>query len=232
MTRRCLQKYFLFRLRLTHFPQCRIRQWLKQRPAPSTLWCNRCSRLVHMGSKLSLSPCHLGRRFPARWDGWKERQWSCLGHVEHHDRSSSLWVFDFSLFLGFCLSRRSTQIKTYSWDNAQVVLAGNKCDMEEERVVSVDSGRLLAEQLGKSSHDPSAEGGLRLTFKAAQSQKNPNKTFIKKQQLNKSIQPLICMEKQNKCWATIYIEQGSCSKSGQSSCPDTMSYIGGHTLKS
>ncbi len=45
---------------------------------------------------------------------------------------------------------RSTQIKTYSWDNAQVVLAGNKCDMEEERVVSVDSGRLLAEQLGKS----------------------------------------------------------------------------------
>lgn len=51
--------------------------------------------------------------------------------------------------LMLCL-RRSTQIKTYSWDNAQVVLAGNKCDMEEERVVSVDSGRLLAEQLGKS----------------------------------------------------------------------------------
>lgn len=45
---------------------------------------------------------------------------------------------------------RSTQIKTYSWDNAQVVLAGNKCDMEEERVVSVDNGRLLAEQLGEA----------------------------------------------------------------------------------
>lgn len=45
---------------------------------------------------------------------------------------------------------RSTQIKTYSWDNAQVILAGNKCDMEEERVVSVESGKLLAEQLGKS----------------------------------------------------------------------------------
>uniref|UniRef100_A0A8C1Y9D2 small monomeric GTPase n=1 Tax=Cyprinus carpio TaxID=7962 RepID=A0A8C1Y9D2_CYPCA len=43
----------------------------------------------------------------------------------------------------------STQIKTYSWDNAQVILAGNKCDMEEERVVSTDNGRLLAEQLGK-----------------------------------------------------------------------------------
>lgn len=31
-----------------------------------------------------------------------------------------------------------------------MVLAGNKCDMEEERVVSVDNGRLLAEQLGGS----------------------------------------------------------------------------------
>lgn len=44
---------------------------------------------------------------------------------------------------------RSTQIKTYSWDNAQVILVGNKCDMEEERIVSVDSGRLLAEQQGE-----------------------------------------------------------------------------------
>lgn len=56
----------------------------------------------------------------------------------------------FFIFILFLIPCRSTQIKTYSWDNAQVVLAGNKCDMEEERVVSVDSGRLLAEQLGKS----------------------------------------------------------------------------------
>lgn len=39
-----------------------------------------------------------------------------------------------------------------------MVLAGNKCDMEEERVVSVDSGRLLAEQLGESSRDSSTCG--------------------------------------------------------------------------
>lgn len=57
--------------------------------------------------------------------------------------------FEIYIFMLFLNLFRSTQIKTYSWDNAQVVLAGNKCDMEEERVVSVDSGRLLAEQLGK-----------------------------------------------------------------------------------
>lgn len=36
----------------------------------------------------------------------------------------------------------------YSWDNAQVVLVGNKCDLEEERVVTADRGRKLAERLG------------------------------------------------------------------------------------
>uniref|UniRef100_A0A3Q2WSQ6 small monomeric GTPase n=1 Tax=Haplochromis burtoni TaxID=8153 RepID=A0A3Q2WSQ6_HAPBU len=44
----------------------------------------------------------------------------------------------------------STQIKTYSWDNAQVLLVGNKCDMEDERVVAAERGRQLSEQLGKS----------------------------------------------------------------------------------
>lgn len=47
-----------------------------------------------------------------------------------------------------CL-RRSTQIKTYSWDNAQVLLVGNKCDMEDERVVSSERGRQLADHLGE-----------------------------------------------------------------------------------
>nr|XP_020471639.1 ras-related protein Rab-3A-like [Monopterus albus] len=35
----------------------------------------------------------------------------------------------------------STQIKTYSWDNAQVLLVGNKCDMEDERVVATERGQ-------------------------------------------------------------------------------------------
>ncbi|XP_021117050.1 ras-related protein Rab-3C isoform X4 [Heterocephalus glaber] len=41
----------------------------------------------------------------------------------------------------------STQIKTYSWDNAQVILVGNKCDMEDERVISTERGQHLGEQL-------------------------------------------------------------------------------------
>lgn len=48
--------------------------------------------------------------------------------------------------------RRSTQIKTYSWDNAQVLLVGNKCDMEDERVVMAERGRQLSESLGMYQH--------------------------------------------------------------------------------
>ena len=43
---------------------------------------------------------------------------------------------------------RCTQIKTYSWDNAQVILVGNKCDMEDERVISYERGKQLADSLG------------------------------------------------------------------------------------
>ena len=42
---------------------------------------------------------------------------------------------------------RCTQIKTYSWENAQVVLVGNKCDMDSERVVSLERGKQLSDQL-------------------------------------------------------------------------------------
>ena len=45
---------------------------------------------------------------------------------------------------------RCTQIKMYSWDNAQVVLVGNKCDLEQDRAVTQDRGKRLADQLGNS----------------------------------------------------------------------------------
>ena len=36
----------------------------------------------------------------------------------------------------------------YSWDNAQVVLAGNKCDLDQDRAVTQERGKRLADQLG------------------------------------------------------------------------------------
>lgn len=55
---------------------------------------------------------------------------------------------------------RITQIKTYSWDNAQVILVGNKCDMEDERVISFERGKQLADQLGVEFFETSAKENI------------------------------------------------------------------------
>lgn len=47
---------------------------------------------------------------------------------------------------------RATQIKTYSWGNAQVVLVGNKADLEEERQVPTEDAQRLATELGQHAH--------------------------------------------------------------------------------
>lgn len=51
----------------------------------------------------------------------------------------------------------ATQIKTYSWDSAQVLLVGNKSDMEPERVISTQQGAELARQLGFEFFETSAK---------------------------------------------------------------------------
>uniref|UniRef100_A0A7M4E2C1 Ras-related protein Rab-3 n=1 Tax=Crocodylus porosus TaxID=8502 RepID=A0A7M4E2C1_CROPO len=54
----------------------------------------------------------------------------------------------------------ATQIKTYSWDNAQVILVGNKCDMEDERIVPLEKGKHLANQLGFDYFEASAKENI------------------------------------------------------------------------
>uniref|UniRef100_UPI00398F5D55 RAB3D, member RAS oncogene family, a n=1 Tax=Pristiophorus japonicus TaxID=55135 RepID=UPI00398F5D55 len=51
----------------------------------------------------------------------------------------------------------ATQIKTYSWDNAQVILVGNKSDLEDDRVVPTEDGRRLADELGFEFFEASAK---------------------------------------------------------------------------
>ncbi|KAL7985080.1 hypothetical protein Chor_003650, partial [Crotalus horridus] len=54
----------------------------------------------------------------------------------------------------------ATQIKTYSWDNAQVILVGNKCDMEDERIIPIEKGKHLADQLGFDYFEASAKENI------------------------------------------------------------------------
>ena len=52
------------------------------------------------------------------------------------------------------------QVKTYSWDNTQVVLVGNKCDIEEERAITYEQGKKLADQLGFPFFETSAKENI------------------------------------------------------------------------
>uniref|UniRef100_A0A1A8RGG1 small monomeric GTPase n=3 Tax=Nothobranchius TaxID=28779 RepID=A0A1A8RGG1_9TELE len=54
----------------------------------------------------------------------------------------------------------ATQIKTYSWDNAQVILVGNKCDLEDDRLVPTEHGQQLAEGLGFQFFEASAKDSI------------------------------------------------------------------------
>lgn len=53
------------------------------------------------------------------------------------------------IYHSLCIAIRATQIKTYSWDNAQVILVGNKCDLEDDRLVTTEDGLRLADELGE-----------------------------------------------------------------------------------
>ena len=67
----------------------------------------------------------------------------------------------FHNFINKCIFLfRCTQIKTYSWDNAQVILVGNKCDMEDERVISFERGKQLADSLGLEFYETSAKENI------------------------------------------------------------------------
>ncbi|XP_013931636.1 PREDICTED: ras-related protein Rab-3D-like [Thamnophis sirtalis] len=73
-------------------------------------------------------------------------------------KSTQLIVFFKRIFL--YPSLRATQIKTYSWDNAQVILVGNKCDLEDNRVISPEDGKRLADELGLEFFEASAKDNI------------------------------------------------------------------------
>lgn len=46
---------------------------------------------------------------------------------------------------------RATQVQHYSSKNAQVILVGNKCDMEDDRLITREDGQRLADERGKQA---------------------------------------------------------------------------------
>ncbi|XP_041085729.1 ras-related protein Rab-3C [Polyodon spathula] len=95
------------------------------------------------------------------WDTAGQERYRTITTAYYRGAMGFLLMYDITNEESFnAVQDWSTQIKTYSWDNAQVILAGNKCDMEDERVISAERGKQLAEQLGFEFFETSAKDNI------------------------------------------------------------------------
>ncbi|CAM9661587.1 ras-related protein Rab-3C-like [Petromyzon marinus] len=95
------------------------------------------------------------------WDTAGQERYRTITTAYYRGAMGFILMYDITNEDSFnAVSDWSTQIKTYSWDNAQVVLVGNKCDMEDDRMVPTEQGRQLAEQLGFEFFETSAKDNI------------------------------------------------------------------------
>ncbi|XP_062259919.1 RAB3A, member RAS oncogene family, a isoform X2 [Platichthys flesus] len=121
---------------------------------PRTWW--RCGRAVHL--------------LPLPWScPWSLRPVDTAGQERYRTITTAYYRGAMGFILMYDITNEesfnavqdwSTQIKTYSWDNAQVLLVGNKCDMDDERVVAAERGQQLSEQLGFEYFEVSAKDNV------------------------------------------------------------------------
>ncbi|XP_060108269.1 ras-related protein Rab-3D [Heteronotia binoei] len=95
------------------------------------------------------------------WDTAGQERYRTITTAYYRGAMGFLLMYDISSQESFCAVQDwATQIKTYSWDNAQVILVGNKCDLEEDRVIPTEEGRRLAEELGFEFFEASAKDNI------------------------------------------------------------------------
>uniref|UniRef100_A0A8C2KR88 small monomeric GTPase n=1 Tax=Cyprinus carpio TaxID=7962 RepID=A0A8C2KR88_CYPCA len=83
------------------------------------------------------------------WDTAGQERYRTITTAYYRGAMGFLLMYDITNQESFyAVQDWATQIKTYSWDNAQVILVGNKCDLEDDRLVSREDGQRLANELG------------------------------------------------------------------------------------
>ncbi|XP_069915207.1 ras-related protein Rab-3D [Oryctolagus cuniculus] len=95
------------------------------------------------------------------WDTAGQERYRTITTAYYRGAMGFLLVYDIANQESFnAVQDWATQIKTYSWDNAQVILVGNKCDLEDERAVPAEDGRRLADDLGFEFFEASAKENI------------------------------------------------------------------------
>ncbi|XP_061604056.1 RAB3D, member RAS oncogene family, b isoform X1 [Phyllopteryx taeniolatus] len=95
------------------------------------------------------------------WDTAGQERYRTITTAYYRGAMGFLLMYDITNQESFnAVQDWATQIKTYSWDNAQVILIGNKCDLEDDRLVPTEDGQRLAEDLGFQFFEASAKDNI------------------------------------------------------------------------
>ncbi|XP_028312601.1 RAB3D, member RAS oncogene family, a [Gouania willdenowi] len=97
------------------------------------------------------------------WDTAGQERYRTITTAYYRGAMGFLLMYDITSQDSFCAVQDwATQIKTYSWDNAQVVLVGNKLDLEEDRQVPTENGQRVAKELGFQFFEASAKDNINI----------------------------------------------------------------------
>ncbi|XP_033986162.1 ras-related protein Rab-3D-like [Trematomus bernacchii] len=95
------------------------------------------------------------------WDTAGQERYRTITTAYYRGAMGFLLMYDITCQESFCAVQDwATQIKTYSWGNAQVVLVGNKLDLEEDRQVPTEDAHRLASELGFHFFEASAKDNI------------------------------------------------------------------------
>ncbi|XP_068607492.1 ras-related protein Rab-3D-like [Brachionichthys hirsutus] len=95
------------------------------------------------------------------WDTAGQERYRTITTAYYRGAMGFLLMYDITSEESFCAVQDwATQIKTYSWGNAEVALVGNKLDLEEERQVPTEDAQRLATELGFQFLEASAKDNV------------------------------------------------------------------------
>ncbi|XP_068178093.1 ras-related protein Rab-3D-like [Antennarius striatus] len=95
------------------------------------------------------------------WDTAGQERYRTITTAYYRGAMGFLLMYDITSQESFCAVQDwATQIRTYSWGNAEVALVGNKLDLEEEREVPTEDAQKLATELGFQFFEASAKDNI------------------------------------------------------------------------
>ncbi|XP_016381286.1 ras-related protein Rab-3A-like [Sinocyclocheilus rhinocerous] len=95
------------------------------------------------------------------WDTAGQERYRTITTAYYRGAMGFLLIYDITNQDSFnAVQDWATQIKTYSWDNAQVILVGNKCDLEDDRLIPTEDSQRLAQELDFQFFEASAKDNI------------------------------------------------------------------------